>query len=262
MLRTIIPSKDRAAQLDLLLRSMKRFVTELADNTTMISWVASSDEFRSGYERVRAEHPEFVFVERDEFRADFKKMALSGEEGYLQILVDDDVFVAPFSVNDKEFLDFAGDEAISALSLRMSPGTTYCYTENVSTGQPWFRSDRAWCWPGRRGDWGYPHSIDGSIWRRRDVRGIISGGNYALVHELEPALRYGMTRPLALCYASPRVRGVAANTVQDDVGANRHGGGDAAEINRRYLDGGRLLMDNIVAASPNSPHFEIELEWT
>ena len=261
MIRTIIPSKDRAAQLDLLLRSMKRFFENWGDQTAIVLFRTTTDEYRSGYDTLQREHPEFVYVEEEDFRRDVKKIALAGEEGYLQFLVDDDVYVRPWSLGDSQFSDFSGDTDIAALSLRMSPAMDYCFTENVRTGTPWFRLDGAWFWPGLKGDWGYPHSVDGTIWRRCDVRAVIAHGKYDMLHQLEPALRGGMTRPLAICYGESRLLNVADNSTQDGVVANRHGGGDPEVMNRRYLAGERIQMDNIIAARPNSPHFLIEYEW-
>ncbi len=261
MIRTIIPSKDRACQLDLLLRSIKEFWTDWGDQTIIVLWRASAPEYEATFKTLRNEHPEFIYIEEEEFRPDCQKLATTGDEGYLQFMVDDDVLVRPFSLEDDEFKHFAEDPNITTLSLRMNPRMDYCFTENVKTGAPWFRADGAWYWPGLQGDWGYPNSVDGNIWRRVDVRQVFSGGKWDMLHELEPALRYGMCRPLALCYQDSRLLNIANNTVQDTVAANRHGGGDHVEMNKRYAVGERLALEPITKADPPSPHFLMEYEW-
>lgn len=261
MIRTVIPSKDRAAQLDLLLRSMQRFVRELSRQTTIVLYRTTTPEYEEAYKVLQKEHPWVVFAREENFRPDMQKLCLSGEEGCLQIGVDDDCYVAPFSLNDIEFKRFLEDEQVIALSLRMSPKMTHCFTENVATPPPWFRTDGAWYWPGLRGDWGYPMSVDLTIWRRCDVRKVIAYGDWKMLHQLEPALRAAMTRPLAICYPEVRIRNNADNTIQDGVDPNRHGGGDPVAMNQRYLAGERIKMDNIIAADPPSPHFLIDYEW-
>lgn len=262
MLRIIIPSKDRPAQLDLLLCSIKKHFFDWGNQTIIVLRRTTTDAFAEGYRLLARDHPEVIYIDEESFRPDFQKLALEGEESYLQLLVDDNVFVKPFSLADQEFRGFASDELVAALSLRMNPGMDYCYTENMYVGTPWFRADRAWYWPGLHGDWGYPNSVDGNIWRRADVRHIIAIGPYKGLHQLEPALRPAMKRPLCICYAESRILNVANNTVQDVTVSNRHAGGDAGKMNVRYLDGERIQLANIEAASPASPHFEIDYEWS
>ena len=261
MLRMIVCSKDRASQLDLLLRSVKKQFHDWGQQTIIVLQRTTTDSFAEGYRLLAKEHPEVIYVEEESFRSDFQKLALDGEESHLQLLVDDNVFVRPFSLDDREFRDFSTDDLVAALSLRMNPSMDYCYTENVYTGTPWFRADRAWYWPGLRGDWGYPNSVDGNIWRRADVRAVIGTGAYERLHQLEPALRLAMRRPLSICYGQSRILNVANNTVQDCAVANRHGGGDATEMNERYLAGEHIGLENIEQAAPKSPHFEIEYQW-
>ena len=70
MLRVIIPSKDRPAQLDLLLRSIKRFSLDWSDNSIFILYRTTTDEFAAGYKKLMEEHPQFVYCEEDSFRKD------------------------------------------------------------------------------------------------------------------------------------------------------------------------------------------------
>lgn len=261
MLQTIIPSKDRPAQLDLLLRSIKRHVGAWRENATTILWRSTDLAYGKGYEIVRSEHPEFTYIQEERFRPDIQMIALGNGARYTQFLMDDDVYVRSFSVADQDFLNFQYVPGIVALVLRMAPYMDYCYCINARTKPPKFGRNRTWHWRGLIGDWCYSHSVDGTIWRTSTVQGVLAHVGYSHLHQLEPALRMAMTEPLAICYEKPRLVNVANNSVQDAVESNRHAGGDAMALNDRFLGGERILPDNIEAANPPSPHFEIDYLW-
>lgn len=261
ILQTIIPSKDRPAQLDLLLRSIKRHVAGWREHRITVLFRATELAYVKGYEMLRREHPEFTYIEEEGFRSDIQMIALGNGARYTQFLMDDDVYVRPFRTNDAEFREFARDKDIVALVLRMAPYMDYCYCINARTKPPKFERNRTWRWRGLIGDWCYPHSVDGTIWRTSTVRGVLAHVRWTYLHQLEPALRMAMSGPLAICYDKPRLLNVANNSVQDTVKTNRHAGGDAMALCERFLGGERILPDNIEAADPSSPHFEIEYEW-
>ena len=55
-------SKDRASQLDLLLRSIKEFVAGWRSQNIVILFCASTPDFAAGYQRTQAFHRDVVFV--------------------------------------------------------------------------------------------------------------------------------------------------------------------------------------------------------
>ena len=260
-LHTVILSKDRPAQLDLLLRSIKKHVIGWPDHAITVLYRTTHQAYAKGYETVRAEHPELAYLEEESFRRDFQMIALRRQEEYFQVLVDDDCYVRPWSMSDPEFKHFSTDDQVVALVLRMAPYMDYCYPLHLRVPPPKFDERRAWAWKDLVGDFGYPHSIDATVWRTSTIRGVLAYGPYRNVHELEPALSIAMTKPLAICYGKPRVLNVANNTVQDTATPNRHGGGDAAAMNERFLGGERIVADNIESATPSSPHFQIDFQW-
>jgi hypothetical protein len=260
-LQTIIPSKDRPAQLDLLLRTTKGRYKEWRENDIAVLWRASTGRFAEGYTKVRERHPRFRYVEEKDFQADFRKLVQESPTPYFQMFMDDDVLVRDFSLDCPEMAVLEGNQFVAGLVLRMAPYMDYCYTENVHSDPPIFAKDRTWLWPGLRGDWGYPNSVDGTIWPRESVQEILCGSQWELLHKLEPMLRLGMRGPLAVCVNEPIVVSIANNSVQDTVQENRNGGGTPEELNERFLAGEQIKADNIVAHTAMSPHWEIEYEW-
>ena len=262
MLNTLIFSKDRPAQLDLLLRSIKRFVVGWDENWSTVLYRQTDPSYHRGYELVRNEHPEFDYVaETDSIRQDIQALTLGRGERYLQFLMDDDVYIRPFGLDDIEFTEFTKDPQIAALVLRMGRAMGYCYTENAKVQPPEFGPKGIWRWAGMPCDWGYPHSVDGTIWAIDDVRRVLTRGPYECIHQLEPALLAGMCGPLALCYDKPRLVSIANNSVQDAMRANRHAGGDPMAMNERFLAGERIALGPLAGIDPPSPHVEFDYEW-
>lgn len=260
MLRTVIFSKDRPAQLDLLLRSIQRFVS-IPGWRPKVLLRATEDCYAAGYETVRADHPEAFYVEETILRYDVQALTLGTSAKYLQFLMDDDVFVRPFSLDDPEFAQYVSDPEIVGLVLRMSRSMDYCYTQNIVVTPPEFAEDGTWDWRGRFDDWGYPYSVDGSIWTMARVEQVLKRGNYESLNALEPALLQAMRSPRALCYDKTRLVGIPHNSVQDAFKQNRHEGGDNASLNERFLAGERIAIEPFVGMDPPSPHVDVDYQW-
>ena len=134
-LNVIIFSKDRAAQLDLLLRSMRRFFSFGPHVDCRVLYRASDPAFATGYDMVRRKHGSFAgFVRQRDFREDV--LSLLNDRRFTMFLVDDDVFIAPFSLDAGAVSVFSQDDRIATLSLRMHPGVSFCYTRQVPTPAP------------------------------------------------------------------------------------------------------------------------------
>ena len=61
------------------------------------------------------------------------------------------------------------DPEIACLSLRMCPRMDYSYALDTITGIPPFEDGTTWRWPEAEGDWGYPMSLDGHVFRTRSA---------------------------------------------------------------------------------------------
>jgi hypothetical protein len=86
----LIFSKDRPAQLDLLLRSIDRHAPNLYRSLTVL-WTISSNEYLPGYETCANDHLKAWFVCELEFEGSVRDWLDSASE-IVSFLVDDDVF--------------------------------------------------------------------------------------------------------------------------------------------------------------------------
>ena len=96
MINVVIFSKDRPAQLELLLRSMKRFFVEWNKVHTSILYRHTTEDYRVGYEKTKRLHPEFNYVV--ELPGKFKEQTVSlvnPDNQATMFLVDDILFYRP-----------------------------------------------------------------------------------------------------------------------------------------------------------------------
>ncbi len=263
MLSLTIFSKNRACQLDLLLRSIRRFLTGGALRISVL-YAAEGEDFDAGYALTQREHPDVEYVRErpGEFRSQTLGLLDAGYElgGFL---VDDDVFKAPIGPGDRELAALRERAEVTFVSLRLGPEITYSYALDLVTGHPWlgFGKVRTWSWPRARGDWGYPMSLDGNLFRMPELVERTRSLDFHSPNTLEGALSLQpLGGRMGVCFERARLVNVPANRVQDEV-PNRSGGVTVELLNRRFLDGGRIALEPVLGVRNNAPHWELEYAW-
>lgn len=127
----LIPTKDRAMQLHLLLESMGRYLKNIGRIT--ISWQGSSEEYIKGYallrQRVykdetftslRKNSKEIVFRQRSSLHEVYEAAMDSGDSDYILPLIDDDVFIQDYDlVNHPASRYFYENDKILSCSVRL-----------------------------------------------------------------------------------------------------------------------------------------------
>jgi len=275
---TLIFSKDRPAQLDLLLQSMALYVKSWQDLLLLVMWRATTDEARAGYNLLFKTYWDIWEREdtgSDDFRKSFTELVSTYPEEYMQLLVDDCLIIrnVPLASDGVWFVlsDAMKAPAGSVFSLRLGKNVTTCYSENGRAVKqpPDIKWDKQISWNVARhqsaGDWSYPASLDGTIFRTRDLAKCIAGKKFNNPNTLETLLAASWPKTAVMhAHANPSVIGIAHNSVQDAGYKNRCGSGSADELIRMFLDGKRLRTDcvlkGLLAAKPNACHIELPLE--
>lgn len=272
----IVFSKDRAAQLDLLLRSLA--LNALPDSTAVV-WRASpiyADFYWNGYATLLRERREVLsYLQREDDFETCVREALARAGDFVTFLCDDDVLyldITTLSPSPGELL--AAHPEILCFSLRLGLNTTYCYPHNCRQAVPLVAPiDQAilWDWPGQPYDWGYPHSLDGHIFRTADVQAALEGRHWSNPNTLEDELGAGLreldphwSRGRMASYFHSALVGVPVNQTTETHRTNRNGethGVSAEDLNGRYLAGWRLALDSVVAAEVDAAHREFPLRW-
>jgi hypothetical protein len=224
-MKILVFSKNRACQLELLLRSLNRNVTIL---------FTCDKEYESGYNKVISMYPNMEFI----YQHDFKKDVIRNLSKHIMFLCDDDVMVNPFD-DSKEFSIFEENDDILSLSLRLAP--------YYNTGNPInFKENNTWNWNGCWRSWGYPMSVSSTIFREEDIFLTIANSNFNNPIELEVALRINPpNKPYMMCCDKPYFINNLANQNTPKYGHYKTSRVSLKELNDLFLEGKRISLKDI-----------------
>ena len=247
----IIYSKNRAMQLELLLRSMDFYDNKINHNITVI-YTFDDITHEWGYERLKLLHDVNWWLE-----AAFKEQTLNAideEHENTVFFMDDMVCVDPVGLNHL-FKTMVVDENV-CYSTRLHNNITYSYpskTYAVSSSKDGVASGS--------GCWGYKMSLDGNIFNTKDIKKRISKLNFNNPNELEYKL-CGVPVD-KMYYGVPCFINIPVNKVQDFCN-NRVGETyytNPADLNSRFLSGQRIKITPKLLELGNACHIEKEFEY-
>lgn len=268
----VIFSKDRACQLEACIESLMINAGVNATNISVI-YLATTELFEHGYELCRTVSPGSIKWVRQSFS--FKKDLLSCVDPtnpLTMFLVDDIMFKEPFLWFDKEMDLVKHNKEILALSLRLDKNITHCYATNQASKVPSFVKGNVWKWPEAEGDWAYPYSVDGNIYRTDFILPKLELYGYNNPNELEAMLNSNNASLVALgtpgkpeymaCYVNgSKLVNIPANRVQNAF-QNRHGNIITAdEINIRFINGENISQETVKNLQNTTVHAEIPYIW-
>jgi len=260
----LVFSKDRACQLDLLLRSIKHSLTDWRDCRIHVLYTFSARRFERGYVAAMSSHPEFGWTceldEKERFRE--LVLALAGGNDHIAFLVDDDVLKAPVSFRESEFQRFLADDSIVCVSLRLCPQIDHSYALNRTIAVPRFEHGTIWNWTQADGEWGYPMSLDGHVFRSRELVPRLERLQFANPNTLESALyRQPLPQPRAICFLTAKLVNLPFNRIQQSF-PNRNMGIDQGWLNEQFLGGRRLSLSMVRGLRNRAVHHdEVQLLW-
>lgn len=265
MITTIIFSRDRACQLDLLLRSIERFAPGVV---VRVLYRATTDEYARGYEVVRQEHPDISWRQEIDFQTDVSAMVRRTITDYVMCMTDDSIFRRELSGNTFASVLGRAQEVI-CFSLRLGQNTTFCYPLDRSQDSPYFFSHfdvKLWEWRQADGDFGYPGSLDAHIFRRDTFENLLRFRSFRNPNEMEDALVAGCRgsdQTLMGSYKESLVVSLPLNRV-NETHRNRVGFDETLNeknLNDLYLAGDRISLDALVDLPVNAAHAELPLEF-
>ena len=257
----VIFSKDRACQLDALLRSMDQFVR--IDHRKTVLYTSSTNDFDRAYEKVSADHPGVAFVKETAFKDDLLTILKPAEQEdrHIMFLVDDILFTRTYTGGENLFV-FNDSEDIATVSLRLGENITYCHPLDCNTVPHDFSKSNTWRWKEvHRGYWDYPMSVDGNIFRASDIVSLLEKLRFSNPNTLEGVLSCNpIKKPFMLAEREPYLVNLALNRVQD-VWDNPYGDISAEQLNTAYLNGERIDIRPIVNGTYTSCHITPEIRF-
>lgn len=191
-------SRDRAMQLDAMLRSLATHAAEPVEVAVICK--ATTERHARSYLDIGKLHPSSIIVGETNFENDVRSYfgSIAGE--HVLFLVDDTIFVrrwSPVSC-DKQLRANGGT---IGYSLRLGMNTSYCYPlardQRIPPTVGW-PSMITWDWTCADGDFGYPLELSSSVYRTQDILAALSTYKFRNPNELEVVLSELGTRTLKM----------------------------------------------------------------
>lgn len=239
---TIVFSKNRACQLEVLLRGMNMPAT--------VVWHAD-DGFLAGYEKLIPMYPGTKFVKQVVFKDQIVE-SIVGD--YTMFECDDDIALEPFDENCPEFQLFKARPDIICLSLRLCPHYA---------GAPVMQGN-TWEWKGLRHSWGYPMSVTSHIFRTADILPTILATELQIPNSIEVAIRrHPPERPLMYCFDKPKFVNNLANQVQTKYVDDNHAHITVEFLEEKFMGGERISLEDMrdKATRATGPFMKEQYKW-
>lgn len=252
-MEALIFSKNRPMQLELTLHSHEVFWGE----KITVLYKATEAQYQKGYDELSTAYPQVNFVQEDNFKAQVVEYVKRNK--YVVFFCDDDVMIRSPRLDGKEWELFELiSNGFACLSLRLDPK----YDKHFETGKmiPCPRFFRVihdgikyctecyiWNWQKAEGDWGFPMSVLGHIFRRKDLLPLVRTLIYNSPNQLESALADNpLSQPNMMCLYRACNINIPANMVQTTHTHNKAGKVSVAGLNERFLAGERIDLDDVI----------------
>lgn len=266
-LHFIIFSMNRACQLDAFLKSMCTMFPEYSCIHITILYKVTSNDYEKGYDIVKLEYNSNIeFYRETILRNDLDLLVGKYNEKYVAFFCDDDIWKYPFSLNFKEFDEFDKNNNIVTFSLRMSPLIRKCHPMgNIDTPPPKFENSLyIWNWTNSSmtGDWNYPMSVDGHIFKTELIKYYIKTTAFRNVTEFEGYIAAKPPRhlPLMICCKDSPIFNIPMN-IASEISSNINMNVTKEYLNERFLKGDRIDTGFYIGFKNISPHQEVEVKW-
>lgn len=252
-LSIIIFSKDRACQLDALLRSVEKQFK--LDYEVHIIYSYSKGTFDAAYEGVWFLHAadNVHWIIETDFEKQVKRIIKKIKSPYTMFMVDDMVVKHEFA-EDEIFTTFKNNKEILGLPLRLGRDID-ADAKKKHTNIP-LNSQNLWHWKdcAIKG-WNYPMSIDGTMFRTTDLREYIQGLSFEKPNSFEAAMaKNPLQQPLLVCYDKAKTVNLAINKVQTEVRKNQCGEISENSLNKLWLKGYRIALEPLESMEHNQRH--------
>lgn len=274
-IKLIIFSRDRAQQLECLIRSLQKNSTIF--NDIYILYKFTNDKFKEGYDKLKKQIYENIgnrnvyFYQEDEegFKSNLNELLHLNREkyDYITFMVDDQILYQKLE-NENEIFDLF-DEDTFCFSLRLGLNINYRHLTDSYFDLPRYKGlgtdFMRWNWrnEGNLSDFGYPLSLDGHIFRYEDILKLIKPLNYFNPNTLEAILQSQLNFPknYMVSYLYSKMVSLPINRV-NNVFNNKFGTKiniNEKELNDKFLNGETIDFEKMDYSNVNSCHVEIQL---
>lgn len=216
----IIFSYNRPLQLYALLESLQLYATGIEQ--IMVIYRASDSEYKDAYGKVNADFGHVHFYCQKNAPDDFKPLTLNclniSLSNYILFAVDDVVVKDHVDIN--ACIEQMEKYNAYGFFLRLGKNLNYCYATYSDQQLPQFIMDAGticvWNFAGSEWDWGYPHSLDMTLYRKADLLGLLRQLDYYSPNQLEHYLAMNADySKKGICYQISKIINLPINLVQN-----------------------------------------------
>lgn len=265
----VVFSKDRAMQLHAFISSFYAKIPR--PQTLHVLYTATHPAHQKSYEELKSLSQDLPVqfhrqTSNSSFRQDLIAMLQSLTVDKIIFFVDDIVITEKIEFDD--LLKFDTDTFVP--SLRMGKNIKKNYTTSCVQPPPNFLDNQidesgkiVWQWQDGILDWGYPLSVDGHIFSRREFLAMLNLIPFSAPNSLEDALQ--TFKPLFLerfgvAYEKSRLMNIPCNKVQTE-NKNIAGHIHQDELLKKWQDGYAIDLSAIDGYHNRSPHEEVEIKF-
>lgn len=282
----IIFSKDRAAQLDLCMKSMHKNMQPLLEKSKVyIIYTSSSKDFESGYTKLGKEwggKPAIYFLPEKKYGG-FKKTleyCLTHECASVICFTDDDISYRKLEEKelDRALIEVEHKDTV-CISFRL--GVNTFIQDQYTNGQCLVPDEviqgpeviRSWDWKKLpyNHNFSYPFALDGHMFKKEFFIWVSSkSGEYDNPNSLEGTAHHRVISamksnipPKMKCFENGVIVNTPINRVQETCHnqAGKFFGLSAEDLNNRFLKGDRLTLDGMDFTTIIGVHQELKMCW-
>jgi len=259
----IVYSFDRPMQLYAFLESAYHYMSGIAEVTVI--YRASSPAYDASYEIVRQAFPSVHYLQQSATPLrDFKPLTVEAvfesPSRYVLFAVDD-IIVKDYIACDQD-IRLLEEHRAYGFYYRLGKHLSYCYTMNASQAVPPLQevAPDVYAWQFNQGqhDWGYPNTVDMTLYRKKDIESFFKNGNYNTPNTLEGSWAGqagAIKRRTGLCYGASKIVNLPLNRVQHDY-PNRHMELSAQELQTLFEQGLKIDIQPLFHVANISAHME------
>ncbi len=219
-------SYDRPLQLYAFLESLCHYTQGIQD--VFIIYRCSNSAFAEGYEAVRSAFSDVKFIEQESPFNDFQEIFFQtvyerGGSDYVLFAVDDII------VTDKIDLRVCIEsmEAHNAYGFYLRLGCNIIDVDSadvISQIPPMHqKGEQIYLWQLKdgRGDWAYPHTLDMTVYRKKDLNFYLKQISFTNPNELEGHMDQSPSEFYGLCYETSKMVNIPLNIVSETSGTKQ-----------------------------------------
>lgn len=260
----VVFSYDRPMQLFAFLESFEKHVIGCRQIGVLCR--ISNKYYQKGYQIVAKRFP-YVHFKVQPQTQDFKPLLLDlafgakGEKANFLLFAVDDIVVTD-KIDLNEGVEKLKETGAYGLYYRLGKNITYCYMQKKEQKVPPLEDVGggyfSWSMSDIGTDWGYPNTLDFTLYRKRDIQKRIERAQFTNPNELEGHWSTQKNRK-AICMEKSKTVNLCINTVGDFQGRVNKGLYSSSSMNKRFLKGKKIDIQPFWQAKYISVHVNAPL---